>query len=144
MPIPSQIIARIKENNSADTMLSITDAGLSDMDVELLTALLRAHKSIIILDLSGNNITDAGAMQLATLARLKILNLENNNVNDAGALCLIKCEHLEGLNLTRNNLHPAQSETLLQALAARQNKLEIEVKSNLLGDKEKKFAIKKK
>jgi Ran GTPase-activating protein (RanGAP) involved in mRNA processing and transport len=139
--IPAHITKKIKENNPSDTTLSITDAGLSDSDVSFLVAMLRAHLYITALDLSSNNISNLGVKDLATLTKLKKINLENNNVSDDGALILIKCEHLDFINLTRNNLHPNKVDELVAALKSRQAPLTIHVKSNMLGDDEKRFTL---
>lgn len=51
-------------------------------------------------DLSGNQITDTGAMVLADstfLGRLKLLDLSGNQINDSGAMALIGSPHVSPL-----------------------------------------------
>ena len=79
----------------------IGDAGLRGLIAAPLPKLTR-------LDLSGNQISDAGALALADstfLTRLRLLDLASNQINDAGALALIGSPHVAArahLELSKN------------------------------------------
>ena len=86
---------------------------------------IRANDSTLTyLDLSNNNIGDAGATALATALHTNIsltaLSLYNNNIGDAGATALATALHtntsLTTLDLRYNNIGAAGVNTLMIAL----------------------------
>ncbi|MCP4937113.1 MAG: hypothetical protein GY927_23625, partial [bacterium] len=86
--------------------------------------------SLTSLDLSGNNLGDAGAKHLAALTSLTSLYLYNNNLGDAGAKHLAALTSLTSLDLSGNNLGDAGA----KHLAALTSLTSLDLRSNNLSD----------
>lgn len=125
----------IKENKPELKKLDISQAGLSDLDVYVLSSVLRTYNQYICeLDLSINNISDKSVEYLTTLVNVTILVLHDNNVSENGAKHLFACEHLKFVDLERNNLHAHRTAELEAVLKARTNPIVVNVKRNILGE----------
>ena len=97
---------------------NISDAGTS------LAQALHHNSTLNTLDLSRNNISDAGATALAQAlhhnSTLERLDLSSNNISDAGATALAQALHhnstLKELDLSHNNISDVGATDLAQAL----------------------------
>ena len=67
-----------------------TEENLSDQQVILLAEALKKNSYIKVVDLSGHNIGDNGAIALASINNLEELNLEENPITAYGATILAK------------------------------------------------------
>ena len=92
--------------------------GTNGIGDEGVAALSHHLGSVEVLDLAGNDISDAGARALAraALPRLETLRLGSNNLGDAGAIALIRSGNLPNLrhlDLSHNVLSDAFVDVLL-------------------------------
>ena len=104
---PSEIVEfhinNILRNDPKMTKYSLSELGWGDDVILKLCELLIKNDYITELDLSRNDIHEAGATALAQLP-LKHLNLRLNSVNDEAALALAKNKSLEWLDLQGNSI----------------------------------------
>lgn len=106
------LIQQIENRTFIDDKLTIKGAGewrdakdfiykLTDNQVHLLVNALKKNQSITSLNLTGNAITDEGAIGLATVSSLKQLDISYNDITVTGAEVLAKTD-LQKLSLEAN------------------------------------------
>ena len=80
------------ENNKIDGLLDLSNQGITDSDLQLLSIALTKSTLLTYLDLSGNFISATGASALADALKINtsisVLVLASNKINDAGATSL--------------------------------------------------------
>ena len=93
--------------------------GLNDADVNTLAEALPLLPNLHTLNLSGNNIGNAGATALrgpeGNLLKLRTLNLSDNNIGDDGVKLLamsLRQSTIEDLNLSDNKIGDAGAKVL--------------------------------
>ncbi|KAK7121156.1 hypothetical protein R3I93_022292 [Phoxinus phoxinus] len=114
--------------------LGLRSCGISDGGCADLRSALRSNLSLRELDLSGNNITDSGVMQLSELlahpqCKLQKLGLRSFHIRDRGCAVLssalrLNPAHLRELDLSENNITELGVKMLSALLADPQCKLE--------------------
>jgi uncharacterized repeat protein (TIGR02543 family) len=80
-------------------ILLLAENKISDAGLEYLPNTLQD------VDLSGNNIGDAGASKIAALSNLTELNLSNNQISDVGAAALADMPNRTNLSMDLSNNH---------------------------------------
>ncbi|KAK7117958.1 hypothetical protein R3I94_023242 [Phoxinus phoxinus] len=114
--------------------LELRSCGISDGGCAVLSSALRSNPSLRELDLSGNNITEAGVMQLSDLlehpqCKLQKLGLRSFHISDRGCAVLssalrLNPAHLRELDLSENNITELGVKMLSALLADPRCKLE--------------------
>ena len=134
------IVNSLNLNSSVQTVI-LHATSISHVTAIQLGRVLSFHGAITKLDLSSNNIRDAGiealAEGLAASHSVRDLNLSNTKCTFQGATCLAKMLHanqtLEVVNLSWNNFLSKGSRVLLQSMAAHPKLTEVHLEWNLLG-----------
>lgn len=140
MPIQEEIYLKLEQNDPTLKILNLSDKQLYDDDVEYLVKALEDNTHLKILELGSkpksqyvriidgkNNITDVGAIQLASLP-LHVLRLDHNELSNAGAEALSKNETLVELDLgfnhiTDEGMRAFSGNSILQILNIRRQKI---------------------
>lgn len=86
------------------------------------------------INLSGNNIGDAGAQALASVGNRNITNLrlDDNNIGDAGAMALSGSNNIRELYLLKNDIRTTQT---AESLIANMNFVEVIFRVNIYNTK---------
>jgi len=79
--IDEEFLSKVKMNSPSIKSLDLRDQGLTDDDVFRLCEALKGNTHITALDLSANNITDAGFLALCKVPHLKHLNVSLNSIS---------------------------------------------------------------
>ncbi|MDB6096441.1 MAG: hypothetical protein JWM09_719 [Francisellaceae bacterium] len=91
---------------------------------------LAANQTLKTLRVNGNQIGDAGAIALADNQSLRTLDVSYNQIGDAGAIALADNQSLETLEIRYNQIGDAGA----RALAANQSLRTLDVNNNQIGD----------
>src|SRR5437016_3871621 len=75
-------------------VLSLDRCNLIDSDLPAVTAYLQAHPRINALDLGENHLGDSGMVEVAKNSTIAWLNVSYNNIGDAGAKSLAGMKNL--------------------------------------------------
>ena len=115
---------------------------IRDAGAGALAQALHHNSTLIVLDLSNNNISDAGAVALAQAlhhnSTLEWLNWSNNSISDAGAVALAKALHhnstLKWLDLSNNSISDAGAVALAKALHHNSTLERLDLSNNSISD----------
>ena len=126
----------------ATSHISKSDKRSDVMRLSVITIGLYYNRICSYLNLSRNNISDAGATDIAQAlhhnSTLNTLDLSNNNISDAGATDLAQALHhnstLKELYLSSNNISDAGATDLAQALHHNSTLKELYLSHNSISD----------
>ena len=82
MPIDSDLLTRLRNNDPTLVELSLENRRLNEFDIKLLQEALVENTTLTSLDVTGNQIDDAGAAILAQNTTLTSLNVSENQIGD--------------------------------------------------------------
>lgn len=125
MPIPADILEKLKDPHAQVPALNLTGAGITDEDVEELVPLLLQKKELHELFLPRNHITDRGAILLAEafaqMPELSRIHLGVNAIGPGGAKALAKAlankQKLTMFTITDNPIGDEGIKALAPAMA---------------------------
>jgi len=120
----------VKTTNGSFLNLSLSYKKLKNQDVKNLCEMLIINATWISLNLSGCQIDDAGASELAKITGLTTLDLSDNCINDLGAIELAKTSSLSTLDLSDNFIGDLGA----SALAKTSSLSTLDLSENLIGD----------
>ena len=120
----------VKTTNGSFLNLSLSYKKLKNQDVKNLCEMLIINATWISLNLSGCQIDDAGASELAKITSLTTLDLSDNCINDLGAIELAKTSSLSTLDLSDNFIGDLGA----SALAKTSSLSTLDLSENLIGD----------
>ncbi|KAJ3123451.1 nuclear protein localization protein 4 [Nowakowskiella sp. JEL0407] len=134
----------LKPSVVVDSLISLqlTNCVLSDSIVGSLSDFLKLFPNLSSLDLSQNNITDHGIVDLKVPVSLQILDLSRNNVGDVGIVSIFnqhdaQLSRLTTLNLQRNKVKSKGISDTLVAIRTLQTTITIrliDLRDNLIGE----------
>jgi len=104
MAIESEVLARIKENDSNLIDLNLSQKNLTSQDIRDLVTALEKNTYLTKLNLYANKIDDEGAELLAKNTRLVALNLAANHISKTGVDALANSPTITWLDLSYNQL----------------------------------------
>ena len=125
-----EVLNRIRANDPQLTHLNLSNKGLTYWNIIELCYVLASNATLTSLDVSSNQIGDAGAQALAANTTLTSLDVSYNQIGGAGAQALAANSALTALNVSSNHIGGAGA----QALAANTTLTALNVRGNNIGN----------
>lgn len=95
--------------------LSLCYSGLSTNQIKQIVELINKRDvQLDKLDLSGNNISNDGAIYLGMLRKLRYLDVCNNDIENEGLVKLLQNPSIESLNISANYFDDATPQLIVE------------------------------
>jgi PAS domain S-box-containing protein len=105
MPINSQLLILLKNNDSSVVSLDLSHQALHMGDIQILIENLKGNSYLTTLSLTGNQIGDEGAVFLAKYLVFLNLNLCGTGLGEAAAVSLAKHPNIISLDISHNKIN---------------------------------------